>query len=677
MTDGQSRLAQLADDETGPLLYHTARNMHARQLLGIADRKLRHLLVPSLPVDFDARYEQSVPDDLDSNATPLRENATLLRGTLDEGTRRTYRERLPGLSDGDVTLIGRTLSVRGRDDITWTGPPVTDPPAMWALKFQGFEFLSWPVLAYDDPDRCPVSVEALGEWIRDWARSHETRIGAPAYLRRAWTPHAVCLRLINWGRFAAWADLDERDPELAATLRRLAFKNASFLSAHVEHDVGGNHLIENGAALVVAGIYLDVARWVRQGLSVLVDAADQFLADGGHFERSPMYHVLTVTRYLTVLDLLSRVDREVPAAVARVARGGVAFLRAIEPPDGRLPLLNDSVHGESLTLPECRGYASAVGVDAATLDGATVAPPDVDRATTQSGGDVSPSVTSDGGAATRDPAGLDAAGELPRVEALEASGYYWLDTESGRAFLDGGAIGPAHLPAHSHNDHFSILLWIDGHPVATDTGTPVYAPTDDRQYARSVAAHNTVQYGDTEPIDVGGSYLFGRRIEPEVAIASTDEFAVLDGRYRRADGSYAHRRRVVAAADWWLIWDDITANAPAPVRSRLHLDPAVSVSDPRDRAQLDLRHEAAGPDPLVRVTPLGVGTTTVARSPYFPTFGTRTERSSIAFQTRGADVSFGYLIAPDRREPVAVDRTASGLVVSMDDRTYEVPNPDR
>lgn len=72
------------------------------------------------------------------------------------------------------------------------------------------------------------------------------------------------------------------------------------------------------------------------------------------------------------------------------------------------------------------------------------------------------------------------------------TGYYWLDTDDGRLLVDGSPVGPSHTPSHSHNDMLSVLVWADGRCVLTDTGVYEYADNERRQYARSVAGHNTV-----------------------------------------------------------------------------------------------------------------------------------------------------------------------------------------
>jgi hypothetical protein len=634
--------------------------MRTRQLGGVAERKLRHLVVPSLPVDFDARYEPAAEAVRRAAPGPVAADTASIRAQLPAAVGRAFEARARELDAGDVTFRHRTVSVEGSDGVDWVGTGVPSPTTLWGLLFHGFEFLSWPVLAHNGPDDCPAVARTAARWIRDWDDAAVTRIGTRNYLRRSWTPHAVSLRILHLIRYYAWAGAGH-DACPSATIRRLVGKNAAFLSNHVEHDVGGNHLIENGVALTMAGVFLPEAgsQWRRQGVGVLVDAADQFLADGGHFERSPMYHVATLTRYLTAIHLLEESGHAVPPPIRRVAVAGTRFLAAIAPPDGRLPLLNDSAFGFSLPLESCLDYARAVGID-----------PDAGTAATRRASEPAPA----------------------------GSGYHWLGDGPDRLLVDGTAIGPAHLPAHSHNDQFAVLWWVDGRRVLTDTGVFEYLPTDEREYARSVAAHNTVQYADTEPIPTGGSYLFGRRIDPVARTGTRDDVAYFDGQYRRTarnGPTYRHRRRIYAADGWWLVWDRLTADEPGPARSRLHFDPAVELRservDGRRRVAVDLQSTVepvvdtessptgaqpepegrpATVDPSAYVYPVDVARVTREASPYFPEFGRRVSRPSVTLRRDGADVSFGVLLSTDRLETVEVDRDGDAVVGLRTDDTY-------
>ncbi|WP_277540858.1 alginate lyase family protein [Haloarcula laminariae] len=627
MSEGQSRLAQLTDTETAPLLYETVRNMETEQLLGVADRTLRQLVVPSLPVDADQWYDRQVPSGLAIRPEGIRGNTTTLRRCLGGATREAHRDRADETATGTVTLLERSVAVDGDDGVDWLGEAVLEPPAMWALQFHGFEFLSWATLGYDGPAACPAVAETLADWLADWDDADATAIGAPGYLRRAWTPHAVSLRVLNLARFCAWVRDDTAVQALAA---RLVYRNAAFLANHVEHDVGGNHLIENGAALVMAGTLFDGEgeAWRRQGVDVLRAASDQFLDDGGHFERSPMYHSIALVRYLTAVDLLRRAGRSVPDELREVAVAATDFLRRLAPPDGRIPLLNDAVFGEAPPLPAVLRYADAVGVDATATAGTS----------------------------------------------LPASGYYWLGDGDDRLLVDGGQPGPVHLPGHTHNDALSVAFWADGQRLLTDTGTPSYVPTNEREYARSVAAHNTVQYGDTEPMPVGGSYLLGRRVEPSATATERDGVDLFDGRYGRdATPRYTHRRRVYHADDWWLVWDTVDADEAATVTSRLHVAPEVDLDHVDDGGQPRFRLSGDG-GPAASVVPLGAERATVSTSRYFPAFGRAESRPKLSLQSEGSAVQFGFLLSTGTPRSVAVDHDGTSVAgLSVDDGYRSLP----
>ncbi|WP_436935610.1 heparinase II/III family protein [Halovenus marina] len=585
----ESRIGFFLDPGNWPLFYHTATNMHVRQLAGVAERKARHLVVPSLPVDFDERYERRIPPDLRTTPAPIRANTATLRRCVSAEQRRHHLDRARAVREGNLTLLNETLHVAPGGEPNWFHPALADQPELWAIKFRGFEFLADVVFGTETPADVADEHDRFRRWIRSWARSDETKIGTHGYLRRAWTPHAVSLRLLNWCRYYCWCVDTEAESAFLDTLARLIYKNALFLEQHIERDIGGNHLIENGIALVMAGVLFRThdagARWLETGVAVLDTASDQFLPDGGHFEHSPMYHVIALTRYLTALGLLAESGSALPSAVADAATRGTRFLQAIRPPDGRIPLLNDAVYGQALELDDCLAYAEAVGVEP------------------QADGDIG---------------------------ALPESGYYWLGDGGDRLLVDGGRFGPPSLPAHSHNDLFSVLLWVDGTQLVTDTGTYDYAPTARRQYARSVRGHNTVQVGPVEPVDIGGRYLAGKRLQPQVQYTHADGHTVFDGAYRKHSLShgYRHRRQVVTDGEWWLIRDSVTDTERDAARSHLHFHPQVRVErqDAGDGFAL-----AVDGTELAYLLPVGFTDVTRGTSPYFPEFRREIRRPSLKF----------------------------------------------
>ncbi|XVH32234.1 heparinase II/III family protein [Haloferacaceae archaeon DSL9] len=601
--------------------------MKPRQLAGVAERKARHAVIPRLPIDFDQRYEEEIPATLPPDTEPIAQNLQTLRTSLSEAEREEYRTLAADALNGRFTFLNRTIEFG--DEIDWDHEKLDEFPLLWRLKLQAFEHLEWLVLGYDDPSEVAESVPTFERWLLSWA--NENPIGAEKYLRRSWIPHSVSLRILNWCRYAAWCE--ENGIDVSDDLYRAIYKNALFLENHVEWDIGGNHLIENAIALVMAGVLFNKhdTQWVDEGLHVLEHAAEtQFLSDGGHFERSPMYHIMVLTRYLTAEDLLKQIGRPVPNLVTTVTRDGTNFLKRLAPPDRRIPLLNDATFGEVLPLEACLKYAQKIGV------------------------------------------------RQPRDEThneLSASGYYWLGNGQNRMLVDAGPVGPAHLPAHSHNDLLSVLLWIDGTRILTDTGVFDYAPGGKRQYARSISAHNTVQVGDEEPIRVGGSYLMGQRTEPSVEYTNSDTRTQLKGKYtaRSVLGSrYTHHRRITKTEDLWSIWDDVFSEKAERRVSRLHLHPKISETETviDGHSALQLNHETR--DLLGYLIPVHSDSVNIEKSRYYPEFGRQQDRTTIEIQTeQNAGTRTGIVITPKRPDSITVEY--SGKQPSQVSLEYPAP----
>ena len=80
--------------------------------------------------------------------------------------------------------------------------------------------------------------------------------------------------------------------------------------------------------------------WLQAAAALAISQAkEQVLADGGHFERSPMYHVHAMEDFLTLGVLVEEpVARE---SIRDTWRSMAEFLTWVRHPDGRIPLFND------------------------------------------------------------------------------------------------------------------------------------------------------------------------------------------------------------------------------------------------------------------------------------------------------------------------------------------------
>jgi hypothetical protein len=160
---------------------------------------------------------------------------------------------------------------------------------------------------------------------------------------------------------------------------------------------------------------------------------------------------------------------------------------------------------------------------------------------------------------------------------LEPSGYAVMrdDTRGDHLIADFGRVCPDYLPAHAHADMFSYELTIGGQPVVVDSGVFEYTEGEWRTWFRSTAAHNTVGVDDRDQSEMWGSFRVGRRARVVRAHwTETPEMTRIDGTH---DG-YApllHRRVITALHEprLWLVLDRLTGAAGHLARSFIHLHP--------------------------------------------------------------------------------------------------------
>jgi uncharacterized heparinase superfamily protein len=387
----------------------------------------------------------------------------------------------------------------------------------------------------------------------------------PAGRGDGWEPYAVSLRAVNW----MYALLLLGDALDAPTRRRLLASLAAqlgFLERRLELHILGNHLLKNLKALVLAGSLFDgaaAARWrTRLARRLWREVREQVLPDGVHFERSPMYHAITLADLLELLACRGAAGDRVPAEVEeRVGRMVDAFA-ALSRPDGTLHLLNDSAHG----IAPGRAWLGALA--RATLG--------------------------------RDLPDLQGAIDLP------AAGYFgWVDDAAGERFVvDCGEPGPSYQPGHAHCDLLGFELDLGGRPVVVDSGVCGYEGDELREYVRSTRAHSTVSVAGREQSELWGTFRVARRARPRRARQEVDGGAYrFEGAYSPYhDPAIVHSRVVERTAGGWTVRDRVEGARGERVTGFLHFHPDFQLADESgclvDGAGLRVRVEARGADRL-------------------------------------------------------------------------------
>jgi uncharacterized heparinase superfamily protein len=322
-----------------------------------------------------------------------------------------------------------------------------------------------------------------------------------------WQSYPLSQRIVNWIKWAVAGG------ELSPALENSLAIQASYLSRRLEYHLLGNHLLANAKALIFAGAFFsgpEADRWLRIGLKLLdSEMREQFLADGGHFERSPMYHSMLTEDLLDLAQLRSLYPEVLEGRNSQVLRAidpcpMLQWLQVMTHPDGGFAFFNDAAFGIAPSCATLFAYARNLGV-----------------------------------AMTDRP--------LAAIESLPHSGYVRLENGPAVLIADVGSIGPNYLPGHAHAGTLSFELSLSGRRVIVNSGVSCYGETAERLRQRGTAAHTTVMLDGQNSSEVWGNFRVGRRARVLAPRTWRENHAVCaeaghDG-YRRSPGRPIHWRR--------------------------------------------------------------------------------------------------------------------------------------
>ncbi len=403
-------------------------------------------------------------------------------------------------------------------------------PKLWRYNLHYFDYL------LDDAAPESIKDELIEQWIDVSNNLHED----------AWEPYTLSLRIVNWVKyFSVYKNNDVSEKWLASLA-----KQAAFLARNMEYHILANHYFKNIKAMFFAGSYFQCdgsRKWLKRSmLQLLVELKEQVLLDGGHYEKSPMYHCILIEDCLDIINIIEQnslkmSDNEL-AFIKSQTRRALLWLEEMLMPDGDIPLFNDSAFGITPAPDELFAYAERIiGFQ-------------------------------------RDPITSQ-----PGVKSLDQSGYYIINN-SGRSkcIIDCGSISPDYQPGHTHCDILSYELAINGRRVIVDTGLFDYENSPERQYCRSTRAHNTLVIDNREQSEIWGVFRVARRARVTRAeLSSNNNTQVFEGSYRPywsdANG-ISHTRNIKLSEGCWTFTDYVNGRGVHKITSYLHLHPDVELS---------------------------------------------------------------------------------------------------
>lgn len=379
----------------------------------------------------------------------------------------------------------------------------------------------------------------LNQYIAMWMKNN------PPCRGNGWEPYPLSLRIVNWIKWFS------RYPEAATPERQLnLLMQIDALDQQIEYHILANHLFANAKALIFAGTFFEGQQaqlWLEKGLKILKhEIPEQFLADGGHFELSPMYHAMMLWDMCDLVNLAQRSELSLlfhqPSLQSwkNVIMQGLSWLTAMVHPDGEVAFFNDTTLGVAPTLHHLQNYAATLGIQ----------------------------ITSPA------PQPL-----IPQI--LKESGYCIVPLGAhSKAILDIGPVGPDYQPGHAHADTLSFELSVAGQRLLVNSGISQYGDDQQRFQQRSTTAHNTISIDDQNSSEVWAGFRVAQRAKPQHFSSKTTAKNVViqcehDG-FLRLPGHNLHRREWLFTPTSVTIHDYLTGRFHQ-AEARFYFHPAIRV----------------------------------------------------------------------------------------------------
>ncbi len=343
-------------------------------------------------------------------------------------------------------------------DELWTRSSISK---LWLYNLHYFDYLN---------STKEQAQDLLHQILNNWIKNNPPGVGI------GWDPYPLSLRIVN---LIKW-DLRNKclnEKEMTSLAHQIRY-----LLNRIEYHIEGNHLIANAKALIFSGFYFGGEEsdiWLKRGLCILEDEIKkQILSDGGHYERSVMYHAIVLEDLLDIEKMLLNTNRNLikDSSIKNLIRDTIdkmiVWLDVMSHPDGEFSFFNDCAMNVARNIEHLKNYASELNHNIDLLHQDFI--------------------------------------------HLEESGYIRVNYGAATLILDIAPIGPDFIPAHAHADTLSYELSIYNQRLIVNSGTSNYENNGQRKFERSTAAHSTVEINQEDSSEVWHSFRVARRAYPEL-----------------------------------------------------------------------------------------------------------------------------------------------------------------
>ena len=396
-----------------------------------------------------------------------------------------------------------------------------------------------------------------------------------------WDSYSVSERIVNWLFFLSALQslpIEKGDPSSSQIIQSL-LKHIQTLLNGLEFRASStnNHVINNGRALYLSGVFLKCNEALETGREILkLTSRDMFTESGFLREGSSHYQILLARTFLEVLLCAEMIDDKVLKDglldfTKRVASCAQFFLR--ETP---FPLFGDvspdfppDFH---LGLPE---------VTRLLLENE-----EASSAHTEAGWHIILTYGSNSEHSVDDSTNNDSSNEK-QVVAYPDAGYYRITNRSYSIFIYANPLGYVPEWSHGHSDMGGFVMYWNRQPFLVDCGRPDFRNTAKGRYGRSVRSHNGISVEGYEPCVTHGLNGFGQLmvkeyIEPPPVVkleerAGSVKIQIEYYGFKRVSKDLKINRTFYCEPNGLTIEDEITGKGIHQIETFFHLHPEVNL----------------------------------------------------------------------------------------------------
>ncbi len=333
-------------------------------------------------------------------------------------------------------------------------------------------------------------------------------------------PYPVSLRVVNWILF--YTNTGYRSDLFEKALKL----QIDYLQNNLEFHIKANHLLENYVTLVFSAMALqdeDLAKKAWNGLQQQVN--EQVLPDGGHYECSPMYHLILTGKLILIAGTVDKAHWYFfdTAFIKNKISDMLGWFNSFSFSDDSWAYFNDATGGIAPLAKDVRSAAAEAGI-------------------------------------------------VANVKELKESGYRKMLNNKYELIIDAGDIIPSYQPGHAHSDMLSFCLQHDNQPIVVDTGISTYQSNAERARERGTSAHNTVTVNAKNQSQIWGGFRVGKRAKMTIHVDSAGFLKASHNGYQEEFG-IIHSRTFTAEKNGIDIRDEVIGNKTnLPVTACFHFD---------------------------------------------------------------------------------------------------------